>query len=115
MAIKDFINNLRIASRLLPRPTVSSGRGSLAAAASSTMLHAADLWLTPQAVEGFDLADFADLPTTERKELAVEVAAFLRIAKQIPANKPATRTMSGKARSHLEAVVRIVGRKLRQD
>ncbi len=40
--------------------------------------------------------------------LSTEVAAFLADAKQVPPNKPATRTQSKQARKHLEAVIKVV-------
>ena len=108
MAREEFIDSLRFASRLLPPPTVSSGQGAHTDLQLSSMLHSADLWLTRKSVYGFEPVDFADWPMQDRTELAQEVAAFLEIADQVPANKPATKVQSKQARKHLEKAIKIV-------
>lgn len=109
MAREQFIDNLRFASRMLPPPQVRSDLGHSADEYLSSTLRTADLWLTPKSLEGFDRADFADLPKKALDELADSVKAFLEIAQQVPANKPATKTQSKQARKHLERVISIVG------
>ena len=108
MAQEQFIDSLRLASRMLPPPRVNSDQSGQTDAYLASKLHAADIWLTPKSVEGFEPADFADWPKKEREELAKEVNEFLTIAKQVPANKPATKTQSNQARKHLERVIQIV-------
>jgi hypothetical protein len=108
MAREEFIDNLRRASRLLPPPGVSSHQGAQTDAMLSARLHAADLWLTPKYVEGFDPADFADWPRAQREELAKEVAAFRTVAEQVSSAKPATKAQSQQARRHLEQVIKLV-------
>jgi hypothetical protein len=73
------------------------------------LLQKADPWLTCRTVEGFDGAEFQDLPQHERDELAKEVAAFRDIAAQVPAERPASARQSKQARAHLEKVMTIVG------
>jgi hypothetical protein len=112
MAREEFIDSLRRASQALLPPRVTSGQGAQRDAYLSSKLDSADLWLTPKSVEGFDPADFRDWPQDDRDELAKEVAGFLAIAKQVPANKPATKIQSQRARKHLEAAIRVVRRRL---
>jgi hypothetical protein len=109
VAGEQFIDNLRVASRLLRSPIVESGRGLKSDADIASTLHSADLWLTPKSVEGFQAADFRDLPETQQQKLKSEIASFLDIAKKVPANKPASKSQSSQARKHLEQVIRIVG------
>src|SRR5262249_18272068 len=79
------------------------------------ILDAADLWLAPRSVEGFDPADFADWPKEERDKLEREVAAFLAVARKVPANQPATKAQRKQARKHLEEIAKIVRRRLLGD
>jgi hypothetical protein len=115
MALEEFIDSLRLASRMLPRPRVSSDQGPQADAHYASMLHRADLWLTEKSVAGFDPADFASWPEPEQENLAKEVEAFRAIARQVPANKPATKAQSERARKHLERAIQIVRQPLLQD
>jgi hypothetical protein len=112
MAREEFIENLRLASRMLARPRVSTGQGAETDAYISSQLDSADLWLTRKVVEGFDVADFADWPKDQREELGEEVAAFSDIVAKVPATNPATRAQSKEARKHLERIIQIVGRPL---
>ena len=112
MAREDFIDNLRLASRTLPPPSVWTGRGPEADALFSFSMHSADLWLTPKSVAGFDPADFSDWRPAERAELERDVAAFLEVAKQVSADQPATKGQSKQARKHLEHVIGMVGKRL---
>src|SRR5262245_25446705 len=107
MACEQFIDSLRVASRLLAPPRVSSEQGAQTEDYLAAKLHSADLWLTPKSVEGFDPTDFTNWPDKERKELEAEVTAFLAVAKQVPANKPATKGQSKQARKHLERTIEI--------
>lgn len=111
MAREQFIDSLRHASRMLPPPGVSAGNGPRSDAHLGAKLHA-DLWLTPKSVEGYDLADFADWPKGERVQLTKDVDAFLAIARQVPADKPAASSQRKLARKHLEGVIAIARQRL---
>jgi hypothetical protein len=100
---------------MLPPPRVSHDEGPRADSVYTSTIHSANLWLTKKSVEGFDPADFANWPKQEREELAKEVEAFLAIAGQVPANKPASKTLSGRARKHLEGAIKIVRQPLLRD
>jgi hypothetical protein len=115
MPLDVFIDNLRQASRLLPQPRVSHDQGQQAELDYASLIHSADLWLTEKAVAGFDAADFAHWPKRERDSLAREVEAFRAIARQVPADKPASQSQSERARRHLEAAIGIVRQPLLLD
>lgn len=108
MALEDFLDSLRLASRMFG-PTKFVGPGPKL---KSLQL---DGWLTPLSVEGYDPADFADWPEIERRRLDAEVRAFLSIARQVPPNAPAPRDKSRQARGHLEEVIKIVGSRLKAE
>ena len=66
-------------------------------------------------VEGFGLADFPELQQKQRQQLVDEVNAFLAIAKEVPADKPASKEQSDDARTHLLRIIEIVGGLLRTE
>src|ERR1700687_5356236 len=70
MALEKFIDSLRVASRALAPPRILRVEGGRSDPSLATMLHTADLWLTPKAVEGFSAGDFADWPQESRSKLA---------------------------------------------
>jgi hypothetical protein len=112
MAYEQFIDSLRLASRLLAPPRVTSEQGAQTDAYLSRKLHAADLWLTRKSVEGFDPDDFTGWPKKEREDLRKEVDAFRAIAEEVPPNKPAAKAQSNQARKRLEAAIQIVRNQL---
>lgn len=112
MAREQFIDSLRLASRMLGAPRVSSEQGGPTDVFLASRLQNADLWLTTKCVEGFDPADFPDLSREEREELENEVAAFSAIAEKVAPNAAATKQQSGRARKHLERAIQIVGSSL---
>ena len=108
MAKDTFIDNLRRASKLLAPPRVLTEKAPEGDPELAFALESADLWLTPKVVEGFDPADFPDLPKDQRGQLVAEVDAFLKIARTVPGNKPAKKSESRDARRHLEKIIGIV-------
>lgn len=108
MSREEFIDNLRLASRLLAEPRAQRDHGARTDANVALMLNAADLWLTHKTVAGFSPADFADLPRPERQDLATAVESFLAIAKRVSADKPATKSDSRQARGYLKRAIKIV-------
>jgi len=109
MGHEQFIDNLRIASRSLGPQVVGHAPGPGNGAEIASALHSADLWLTQKSVEGFDPADFEELPQQQLQKLKKDVASFLAIAKSVSAKKPATIAQGIQARKHLEQVIQIVG------
>jgi hypothetical protein len=101
MAREEFIDNLRLADQLFA-PMKTSWPGG------RTSYFSGDPWLTPNVVDGFDPADFADWPKEEREKLKSEIAAFLGVAKDVPPDGPATPVQRRKAREHLEAAMKVV-------
>ncbi len=113
MAREEFIDNLRAASRSLPPPRTNRVVGARTDRDIAVLLRAADLWLTPRAVHGFNVADFPDLSEAQCAELAKAVAAFRAVAERAVAgralpHKPAKKIDSARARKHLEHIIRIV-------
>ncbi len=108
MSRERFIDNLRLASRLLASPKVFNGGGDEAEHRLNGTIRTSDLWLTPKAVEDFDPQDFSTWTKSERESLAKNVAAFLTVADTIPANTPATAVQCEKARKSLQAVIQTV-------
>lgn len=110
MARENFFDSLRFASQLLAKPAVQfdSMSGFKIERRLEPNFNSADLWLTPKAVDGFDVGDFSDWTKGDREKLAKKVAAFLDVARQAPANKPATKSQSQRARKHLEQIIEIV-------
>jgi hypothetical protein len=112
VAREEFIDNLRLASRLLSSMSVSSEPGMPGDETLGHALPSADLWLTQKSVEGFDPADFPDWPCKELDDLTKDVAAFREITQQVGADKPATKAQSKQARKHLERVLKTVSGRL---
>jgi hypothetical protein len=57
----------------------------------------AAIWLTPKSVAGFNAADFPELGLDRQRELQSAVQDFLAVARQVPADKPATDEQYGNA------------------
>ena len=108
MSRERFIDNLRLASRLLASPKVVNGHASEDELPLHRMMRTANLWLTPKTVADFDPEAFAYWTKNEREALAKHIAAFLTVAETIPANSPASPAQSEKARKSLEAVIQTV-------
>lgn len=108
MSREEFYDSLRNASRMLAPPAVRSDQGAGHGRRIAAILHSADIWLTPKSVEAYEANDFSDWPVSVRKSLQEAVGAFLVVAEQVPADKPATRTQSRMARKHLETVIELV-------
>lgn len=112
MAREKFIDNLRIASQMLPASQVQTERDRSFDAYVSGVLDSADPWLTAKSVEGFDPTDFADLPKHEQVKLARAVDAFKVVAHGVPPDKPASRGQRKAGRRHLEGIIRIIRSRL---
>src|SRR3954469_408555 len=79
MALHEFWTNVRIgAGPISPRAIADSPRIDTASIESA--LRRATLWLTPQAVDGFEESDFPFLPADERARLAKLVKDFRELA-----------------------------------
>ncbi len=107
MSLADFWLSVRIGARLItPSATVDSPR--LDAGKIEQTLRAADLWLTPKCVEGFEEGDFSFLPDPEREELTKLVAQFRAVASQVPPDGPATQQQVEEALPCFLAIVRML-------
>jgi len=82
MALQDFWTNVRIGAGLIV-PQVIADSPRLDAASIESALRKATLWLTSQAVEGFNEADYPFLPKEERERLAKLVKEFSEAAAKV--------------------------------
>jgi hypothetical protein len=93
MAVYDLWLSVRTAASLSStRAAVDSPR--LDATRIEKILSGATFWLSPKAVEGYDPetfdGEFDFLPEKERKDLKTRIERFLRVAREVPGNQPAT-------------------------
>lgn len=96
MSLHDFWTNVRMGARLIV-PQAFVDAPPLNADDLTARLRSATLWLTPQAVDGFDAADFTFLPATERTELSKWVKEFQDTAAAVNPTAPAPQEVVEKA------------------
>jgi hypothetical protein len=89
MAKDEFFQNVRAAVRFAA-PWIGKDNPYTKPGDLQRILRGATIWLTPNAVKGFDHHDFEDLPEHDRESLEENVAAFVKVAEAVPADKPAT-------------------------
>lgn len=90
MAKEDFLLSVRTAvGTLLPR--VDADHPYTDREELEGILQRSDLWLSRNAVAGFDRDDFKDLDPETREALDRSVAEFLRVASKVDPKGPATR------------------------
>jgi hypothetical protein len=94
---RDFLSNFRVARNLFVHPRVEADKTSVPATAIQGALSRADIWLTPKSVAGFNAADIPELGLDRQRELQAAVQSFLAVAKQVPADRPATAEQFGNA------------------
>jgi hypothetical protein len=82
MAKSEFFSNVRTAVRSLA-PRVEADNPYTDSTRLERALRGATVWLTPKAVEGFEIKDFGDLPPGERNALAEHVRKFLKVARTV--------------------------------
>lgn len=103
-----FLTNFRIARNLFFHARVESDGLDIGTTSSLEDLTRAALWLTPQAVAGFDVSDFPELPLDRQSELSQAVQAFEAIASQVPAGQPPTQDQYCDAAKAFGAMVSIL-------
>lgn len=87
---------------------VVSTAASIDAHRLDTDIRKADLWLTPQAVEGFDPGDFAFLAEGEHQALVDAVRQFRVVAQQVPSREPASLAQVEQAKSPFDQILAIL-------
>lgn len=115
MARNRFVDNLRLASKLLARPRVEEVPWNMSETRSETTKTNSDLWLTPKSVADFEVGDFADLPLSERVQLEGDVASFLTVAHSIATGTTISANQRTIARRSLERVIQTVRKLLLAD
>jgi hypothetical protein len=108
MSLEDFYDNVRLGQRLLSRPAVETDSTHLSPGALAATLARADMWLSPRVVKGYSAEEMDFLAPEERDALDEAVAGFKRIARDVPADAPATPEQGATARRHLEAILQIL-------
>jgi hypothetical protein len=98
MAIEEFWLNLRTAASFYAS-TVTADSAHVDAGHLERMLRGAGMWLTPRSVDGFDPSDFSFLAEEKQEALRTTVERFRAVARQVPANKPATRQQAEEGRT----------------
>lgn len=94
---REFLINFGIARNLFAHPRVTADSPSIDTATIARTLARAAIWLTPKSVAGFNAADFPELGLDRQRELQSAVQDFLAVARQVPADKPATDEQYGNA------------------
>jgi hypothetical protein len=85
----EFLTNLKIAARPLS-PTVHADGIRLDPKYLEDLLRRSATWLTPRAVEGFDIKDFSELTRDARDTLQSQVERFRSVAQRAPRREPAS-------------------------
>jgi hypothetical protein len=109
MSKRDFLDNLRVARNLFVHGGVTTDSRHLDADGLARALMRAAIWLTPSAVKGFRADDFQELGADQRRALADAVREFERVAKQVPADAPATDQQFREGRAGFEKILTILG------
>jgi hypothetical protein len=92
---REFLDNIRSARNLFAHPRVQADSASIDTAGIASGIALAAIWLTPKSVTAFNAADFPDLGPDRQRELQSAVQDFLAVARDVPANKPATEMQYG--------------------
>lgn len=108
MAKQDFLTNFRVARNLFYHGRVYTDTSHLDSTALEDMLGRAAIWLTPKSVSGFEPKDFSELGPGKRAELENAVKDFLRVAKKVPPDKPATAEQLRNAKSAFAKILSIL-------
>ncbi|HWE93213.1 MAG TPA: hypothetical protein VG269_04500 [Tepidisphaeraceae bacterium] len=107
MSKQEFIQNLRVARNSLVHRVVADSPGINTNAVERRLSDAA-LWLTPTAVQGFDAADFSELPEATQRQLEQSVRRFHDIAALVPDDGPATAEQRAAAQATLMQILAIM-------
>jgi hypothetical protein len=110
----EFFQSVRTAVRFLA-PRVETDSPYLEPEGLERGLANATIWLTPKSVEGFDPADFSDLPSTERNTLVEEIEQFVAAAEDVPSHQPARADQVERALPHFRDIVSFVQRTMREE
>src|SRR6266404_2193362 len=99
MAKQEFLKYFRVARSLFAHQRVHGASPVIDTNATESFIDRADIWLTPKAVQGFDVSDFSELGRGRQNELQTAVRDFLIVAERVPPRQPATLEQVRQARS----------------
>lgn len=105
MALEEFWRNVRTASRLIAPPAVVADSPRISAEMIAKRLGAADVWLAPAAMRGYDEGDLLFLTADERQRLSEAVSHFLSVAKKVNPRGPASIELAEEARPAFQQIV----------
>lgn len=105
MSLPEFVLNVKTAAKFLS-PTATTDHAPTPD--YERTLELADIWLTPNAVRGFDPADFVFLTPDDREALARAVEAFRLVAGQVPADRPASPEQAAEALAPFLSILRLL-------
>ncbi len=108
MSKQEFLNNFRIARNLFVHPRIETDGNHLDPQSVSQQLARAAIWLTPRSVAGFNAADFPELGPDKQRDLQTAIRDFMEVAKQVPANKPATTEQNRNGAAAFEKLLAIL-------
>jgi hypothetical protein len=107
MAKEEFFANVRNAAGFLKFSGETAG-SNLDEGARNHRLEQAAEWLTPRSVEGYDPADFSDLPQEDRDALGQAVEDFLVIAREVPTTAAPTKDQVRAVLRSFRTIARVV-------
>lgn len=89
MARQEFLLNLKTAAGFLS-PRVQANGVRLGSEYLERILRRSTIWLTPRALDGFDVADYPDLDPKTRDRLVRAIERFQAVARRIDPKEPAS-------------------------
>ena len=89
MAKDEFFQNVRATVQFVA-PRIDRDNPYNKPSELKRILNETTIWITPMAVEGFDLHDFEDLSQEDREALSNDVETFTRVANSVSDEGPVT-------------------------
>lgn len=102
---REFLSNIRVARNLFFHSPIPANSSQIDNDEVARTLARAAVWLTPKSINGFRVADFPELGPQGQGDLQEAVQDFEAVAKQVPADLPATSEQYQRA---VHAVLRIL-------
>lgn len=106
---EEFILDVRRSARALQQPDVEADSERVDTDAVSRILDRAALWLSPKVVALYAPEDFADCQSEQQQRLRLAVDGFREIARQVPANQPATVEQFTAGAERFRELIKVLG------